>query len=220
MPIDPGMLLTALALGLAYAAVPGAVNTEALRRGLAGGFRPAALVETGAIVGDTAWAVVGLGGAAALARFDAVTLALGLVGGGFLLALARSAFLAALRGGQPGDAAPPRDGSSLAVGLMFGLANPAGIAFWAGIGGGVVAVSGPGSLGRAVAFLAAFALGNAVWAVGLAAAVGWGRHRVDRRLFRWVDAACGVALGWFGVRLPLGALRRLAPLLGLARGAV
>ena len=99
MPIDPGMLLTALALGLAYAAVPGAVNTEALRRGLAGGFRPAALVETGAIVGDTAWAVVGLGGAAALARFDAVTLALGLVGGGFLLALARSAFLAALRGG-------------------------------------------------------------------------------------------------------------------------
>lgn len=31
-------------LGLAYCAVPGAVNTDALRRGLAGGFRPSWLI--------------------------------------------------------------------------------------------------------------------------------------------------------------------------------
>ncbi len=46
------LLVTGLTLGLDYSAVPGAVNTEALRQGLASGFRPAWLIQTGALMGD------------------------------------------------------------------------------------------------------------------------------------------------------------------------
>jgi chemosensory pili system protein ChpE len=119
---------TGVGLGIAYAAVPGAVNAEAMRRGLAGGFRPAALIQLGSLVGDTVWAVLGLTGAAVLAASDALAVALGLLGAGFLFALARAALAEAISG-RPPMAASARTGGSLAVGPVFGLANPAGLAF-------------------------------------------------------------------------------------------
>ncbi len=205
---EVGFVMSAVVLGIAYAAVPGAVNTEALRRGVAGGFRPAALVQMGSLVGDAGWAAIGLTGAAVLLRFDAVALALGLAGAGFLLALARSAFREALSDDRA--AAPERAGGSFAVGLVFGLANPAGIAFWAGVGGGALATGGAPSATRAAAFLLAFLVGAAAWGLTMAAAVGWGRRYVGGRVFRWVNALCGATLAWFGVRLLVDTLRRLA----------
>ena len=89
------LLVTGLTLGLAYSAVPGAVNTEALRRGVAGGFRPAALVQTGALVGDLFWAVIGITGAIVLIQHDAIATLLGLIGAGLLFTLARSALRSA-----------------------------------------------------------------------------------------------------------------------------
>ncbi len=49
---------TAFALGIAFRAPPGPVNAEAGRRGLHRGFRGAFLTEVGALVGDTAWAIL------------------------------------------------------------------------------------------------------------------------------------------------------------------
>src|SRR3954469_20368500 len=140
------LLVTGLTLGLAYSAVPGAVNTEALRRGLAGGFRPARLIQTGALMGDFLWAVVGLTGAAVLIQRDAISTLLGLVGAGFLFALARSAFRGALAGSTEAQSAGERQKSGLVIGITFSLANPAGLAFWTGLGGGVMASEGdPGN---------------------------------------------------------------------------
>jgi threonine/homoserine/homoserine lactone efflux protein len=90
-----------VSVGLADAVVPGAVNTEAMRRGFGGGFRPAFLVQLGSLVGDVAWAALGLTGAAVLASSDALAVALGLIGSAFLFALARTAFVDAVKGGQP-----------------------------------------------------------------------------------------------------------------------
>jgi hypothetical protein len=61
MPIS--LIATAIGLGMAYAAAPGAVNTEALRRGVRWEARSALLVETGALrrrgwmnrAGSTTW---------------------------------------------------------------------------------------------------------------------------------------------------------------------
>src|SRR5689334_6944377 len=135
MPSDVMILMTGVALGFAYCAVPGAVNTECVRRGLAGGMRPALLIQVGAMSGDLFWAALGLTGAAIVQGFDAVTVLLGLIGAGFLFALARNSFLAALRPqGEGADSAAKR-GRPLMVGIAFSLANPAGLAFWSGIGG-------------------------------------------------------------------------------------
>ena len=200
---------TAVGLGAAYAAVPGAVNTEAMRRGFTGGFRPAVLVQLGSLLGDAVWAVLGLTGAAVLAAHDAVAGVLGLVGAGFLFALARAALVDAITGGRTA-AEPARRGSHFAVGLVFGLANPAGLAFWTGIGGGVVATSeGRPAPARIALFLAAFLVGAALWGGGMAALVGWGRRFAGARLFRWINAVCGAALAYFGVRVLWSAVQRL-----------
>lgn len=207
-------LATAVGLGAAYAAVPGAVNTEAVRRGLTGGFRPAFLIQLGSLVGDAAWAAVGLTGAVALASSDAATIALGLVGAAFLFALARTAFAEAIVN-QPRPSAIGVRGRHFRVGLVFGLANPAGIAFWAGIGGGFVATAEGGGAPQHIAlFLAAFLIGATLWGVGMAALIGWSRRFAGARVFRWVNALCGAALAYFGVRVLWSATQRLTRWLG------
>src|SRR5699024_1652712 len=132
-------LLTALALGVAYAAIPGAVNTEALRRGVSSGFASAALIQIGALLGDALWAAVALSGTIVLLQFDLVGFALGVVGTGFLFHLARTALTSAIRG-APEAGESPHAGGSLVTGVVFSLANPAGLAFWSGIGGGILSV--------------------------------------------------------------------------------
>ena len=50
--IPISLIVTAIGLGVAYAAAPGAVNTEALRRGVTRGARPVLLVDSGSLIGD------------------------------------------------------------------------------------------------------------------------------------------------------------------------
>jgi hypothetical protein len=52
-----------------------------------------------------------------------------------------------------------------------------------------------------VIFLAGFISGAAVWCVGAAAAIGWGRRFIGPSLVRWIGAFSGLALGYFGLRL-------------------
>ena len=210
-----------IGLGVAYAAVPGAVNTEAMRRGLAGGFRPAFLIQLGSLVGDVVWALLGLTGAVVLATYDAVAVGLGLVGAGFLFALARAALADALAGRHPAESSARR-GGSFRVGLVFGLANPAGLAFWAGIGSGVVVGAEESAApARLALFLAAFAVGVVIWGGGTAALVAWGRRFAGARLFRWINALCGAVLAWFGLRVLWSTVRRLGRWLPMvARGWV
>lgn len=208
MTIVEPFVASAVGLGIAYAAVPGVVNTEAMRRGFARGFRPALLVQVGALTGDAAWAAIALTGTAVLLRHEAVALVLGLAGAAFLFRLARTALIEAVAAAAPRGAAAGR-GGDLTTGVIFSLANPAGLAFWAGLGGGVVATSGDGlAVERAALFLLAFLAGALLWGCGMAALVGWGRRFAGPRIFRVINAVCGLALIWFGLRLLWTTLRR------------
>lgn len=86
--IPISLIATAIGLGLAYAAAPGAVNTEALRRGVTRGARPVLLIESGSLIGDSLWAILALTGVTLLTRYLAVQIVLGITGGFFLLRLA------------------------------------------------------------------------------------------------------------------------------------
>jgi threonine/homoserine/homoserine lactone efflux protein len=206
-------LVAFVVLGVAYAALPGVVNTEAIRRGMHGGFKAALLVQVGALIGDATWAVVALAGASVLLRYDAFGLALGILGAGFLFHLARKAILSAWHG-KPQASVPARGGQSLTTGVVFSLANPAGLAFWTGMGGGILGTSGESpSFQRAAIFLIAFTVGALAWGAGMAALMGWGRRFATPRVFRAIEGLCGVALGYFGVRLVWSTLQRYGRLL-------
>src|SRR3954471_8201816 len=129
--MNVGFLISTVVLGIAYAAAPGVVNTECVRRGMATGFRPAFTVQVGAMLGDGLWAILALSGAAALASHASFTIALSLIGGGFLCKLGFSAIREAVSGATVGGTS--NSGGNLRTGLVFGLANPAGLAFWAGV---------------------------------------------------------------------------------------
>ncbi|HEY8323908.1 MAG TPA: LysE family transporter, partial [Ktedonobacterales bacterium] len=167
------LALTGVTLGLAYSAAPGVVNTEATRRGSARGFGAAFAVEAGALIGDMTWAILALVGVSLTARFWPVQVTLGLVGGLFLLRMAWLAAHDALFRRRPQSGAASGR-SDFTTGVVFGLANPVGLAFWSGLGGGVVA-SGAPPLG-VLLFLLAFFLGALLWSASFGALVGWGRR--------------------------------------------
>ncbi len=194
------LFLSALGIGLAYCATPGAVNTEAIRRGLARGFWPALLVELGSLIGDTLWAAIALTGTAVLVQHRSIQLIVGIAGACLLLRLSASALKDAWRGAMPA-AAEARSGGDFAVGAFFSLTNPTAVPFWVGVGGGVIATAtGHPQAGTIPAFFGGFVAGAVLWCVAVAAVVAWGRRFVDRRFFRWVNGLSGTLLGYFGLR--------------------
>ncbi len=193
------LIFTAIGLGITYAAAPGAVNTEAIRRGVAHGARATFLVETGSLIGDSVWALLALAGVTALAHQLAIQIILGIAGGCFLLRMAwlalheafvRRAASSTLASSQRGD---------FMTGVVFGLANPVGLAFWSGMGSSVIAAGTTGM--QFVIFFAGFFLGAVLWCVGIAAGMYWGRRWIRPALFRWINVICGLALGYFGIRV-------------------
>ncbi len=223
MAMEYALILAAAGLGLAYSAAPGAVNTEALRRGLERGFRPALLVQVGELLGDLFWAVLSLVGIGLFLQDRSIQTILGVAGACFLLRLAWSALQQAWRGGVPG-AHGSVDRGDFATGLVFSLANPFGLAFWSGVGGGMAVTGGaePG-LRDGLIFLVGFLGGAAAWCLIAAAAIGWGRQYIGESLMRWIGAFSGLALGYFGLRLlwetVLAILERPAARMGAVRRA-
>jgi chemosensory pili system protein ChpE len=192
-------LATAIGLGIAYAAAPGAVNTEAIRRGALQGARSTFLVETGSLIGDSVWAVLALTGVTLLARHLTFQIILGIGGGFFLLRMAWLALHEAFTR-RAASAAPARASRGhFATGVVFGLANPVGLAFWSGLGSSVAASGATG--GQFALFFAGFFLGAVLWGLSITAAIRWGRRWIRPAFFRWINILCGLALGFFGLRV-------------------
>jgi threonine/homoserine/homoserine lactone efflux protein len=201
------LFLTAFIVGFAYAAAPGPVTTESIRRAARQGFGAGFLVQAGSLLGDAFWAIIGLTGAAILLQHEWVGIALGLMGAVLLLWLAREVMMAAI---FPHDTSGGtiRNGDPIRIGIAFGFANPAGIAFWSGLGASMFGTSTPSAM-SVVALVASFMLGATTWGVTLCYIVAWGSARAGQRLLRMVDSVSAVVLGWFGVRLLVDNLQRL-----------
>jgi threonine/homoserine/homoserine lactone efflux protein len=194
-----GLALTALALGLAYAAAPGAVNTEALRRGVTHGARSAFLVEAGSLIGDSLWAVLGVTGVALFAHALAIQITLGIAGGCFLLRMGWLALHEAFVRRDINITTTATTRGNFSTGAVFGLANPVGLAFWSGLGSSVAAT---GTRGFAfVLFFCGFFVGAVLWCFSIALVIHLGRRWIGPQAFRWVNIFCGGILSYFGLRI-------------------
>jgi chemosensory pili system protein ChpE len=203
------LFATMIGLGFAFSATPGAVNAESLRRGVARGFWPAFLVQLGALIGDTVWAAMALTGTAFVVRSPSLAVLLGVAGGCSLLRLAWRALRESWVGGMPEVRAGGIGGDFL-TGAFFSLANPFALAFWLGIGGGMVAtVTSGNAIANSFVFVIGFVCGALVWCAGASAVIAWGRRLIRPTLIRWLNGICGALLGYFGVRLLWQTLRSL-----------
>lgn len=193
--------LSSLALGIAFAAPPGVITAETVRRGLARGFRPAFLVQLGSLIGDATWAAVALTGGAFLIQNEPARLLLSLAGTLMLLYLAGNAFREVKAGAVPGEGRTTVQGD-FAAGALLSLSNPFAVAFWLGVGTSAVfaGVGAPRPIHFAL-FFVAFMSGALLWSLILAGLVAWGYRFVNAAFFRWVNLLCGLALGYFGLVL-------------------
>lgn len=192
-------IFTAIGLGIAYAAAPGAVNTEAIRRGAIHGARSTLMVEIGSLIGDSLWAILALTGVTFLAHVLAAQLILGIAGGCFLLRLAWIALYEAFAKRNTSSTTASMNRGNFATGVVFGLANPVGLAFWSGVGSSVVASGITGF--QFVLFFIGFFVGAVLWSIGISAGMRWGRRWIRPAMFRWLNILCGLALGYFGIRI-------------------
>lgn len=196
------LFFSAILLGLGFAAPPGPVTVEAVRRGLIGGFMRSFMVGLGSLFGDSVWAVVALGGVAFVIKSETARVALGLVGALWLAWLAFGAVRAARAGHLPPLRNGGMRGGDLAVGAIAALANPYVAAFWLAVGGGVtVALLESGErLGLAV-FFAGFLVGCVVWCAFLSFVVAIAHQRMTQRFLRSVNLFAGLILGSFALLL-------------------
>lgn len=198
------LVATGVAVGFIFAAPPGAVNTEALRRGLRGGFRAALGVELGAVIGDALYLAVALVGAAAILEAAWARFILGFGGAIGLFYLGLRALKHYRR---PPDLDAPYSGTgrgAFATGFLISLANPFALAFWLTVGSGLGAALHH-QIGNVAshmaAFFTSFVVGCLIWAFSFSALVAGGRRFITPGLFRWVNLGIGVVLVGFSLWL-------------------
>lgn len=192
--------LSSFLLGIAFSAPPGVITSEAIRRGLTGGFWPAFLVELGSLAGDAAWAVLALTGGAILVQNKVVQVSLGLGGAIFIIYLAVLAFREAFKGKMPIPTGSAGRGAFL-HGMLLSLGNPFATVFWLTVGSTAITNLNehPGAI-HYILFFLSFMLGAFIWSFILAGAVSHGRRLLNPLFFRWVNILCGIFLTWFAIR--------------------
>ncbi|WDL98859.1 LysE family transporter [Alicyclobacillus sp. ALC3] len=196
------LIITACVLGFVYSAAPGAVNTEALRRGLQRGFVPAFLVQLGALLGDLAWAIIGLTGVALVFHFLPVQIILGIAGVAFLLRMAWLSFLDARKPIDLNLDSSKKEQRDFTTGIIFSLANPFGIAFWGGIGGGFAThIAGMPLLDKLLLLFLGFSVGAFVWCIGISALVAWSRKFIGEKLLRGIFTVSSLAMAYFALEM-------------------
>ena len=166
------ILFAACLLGLVFNATPGAVFAETVRRGATGGFKAALAVQIGSLVGDAAWAVLGLMGVGLLLQVDALKWPVGLVGAAYLIWLSWDSWNAASIAFSVNENQDEKARSGLKSGVILSLTNPQNLAYWAALGSalGALGIADPGMQDYAT-FFSGFMIASVTWAVFCAAAI-------------------------------------------------
>lgn len=204
------LFISSFILAIAFCAPPGVITAETVRRGAARGFIPALFVQFGSLVGDTTWAIIALTGLAFIVQNNVAKIILSLIGILLMLKLAWDAIKDARLGKVLDTSVPESHRGDFTNGAFLSLGNPMNIVFWTGLGTTVFAsISGSPQPADFAVFFAGFLGGAILWCFIMAMLVAWGRKFVTPTFFRWVNFACGIALGFFALQLSLNLLQNL-----------
>jgi len=206
------LFISSFFLAIAFCAPPGVITAETVRRGAARGFIPALFVQFGSLVGDTTWAIIALTGLAFIVQNNTAKIMLSVVGILLMLKLAWDAIKDARHGKELNTASSNSHAhrGDFTNGAFLSLGNPMNIVFWTGLGTTVFAsITGKPQPVDFAIFFAGFLGGAILWCFIMAALVAWGRKFVTPTFFRWVNFACGIALGFFALQLSVNLLQNL-----------
>ncbi len=183
-------------MGILFAAPPGIVTAETLRRGVTRGFPAALSVQLGSLIGDATYCVLALAGVAAVVQNPLTQRALGIVSVAFLFYLAVSGIVSELRARHeaPSQAPAPRR-SSFVTGMLLSLTNPWAIGFWLSLGGTLASYGALESGNSMALFFTSFFGACLVYAFFMAFLIGFTRRAIPPRLGKLISIACSAAIG-------------------------
>lgn len=200
------MLATAIAgivIAITFAAPPGPVAMETVRRGMRGGFASALRVQLGSIVGDMAWCTVALLGLAPMAQLPVIRGVLALAGVSLLIYFGVMGTAESLK--KPAAVAleaSAQANGAFRSGVAISMANPMAVGYWLSVGGALIATGVAGqSPAQTGLFVAGFLAGTFAWAFIMAGAVRWSKSLMTPHVFRVINFVCGLALLFFGATL-------------------
>ena len=195
------LFFSAFGLGIALFATPGAITAQLLRGLGQRGFFWALFLQLGALIGLLLWAAIAFVGAAILVQNMLARVILGAMGVLLLLLLMWQALKDAYRG-KRGEAKAAKVRGNFALGAALTLANPFPVVFWLSVLPTLLA-TGQASLRPAdlAVFFAGFLVSALLWAVFMSSLIAWGRRFVTPVFFRLVNLVCGLALGFFALKL-------------------
>jgi chemosensory pili system protein ChpE len=203
------LFFSAFTMSIAFAAQPGVITFEAIRRGVTRGWRSALHLEFGSLVGDATWALVALIGVAFLFQNRTVALAFSVFGCYLLLRLAWGAWKSS-QNEVHHDHTPTSDSGDFLAGAALSLSNPNNLTFWLGMSGTVISLGflnpQPSHL---LVFFVGFMLAQVCWCFFFAGLVSVGRKYLNQRLFRLVNMACAGFLAYIGFNLVVGTIQLL-----------
>jgi putative LysE/RhtB family amino acid efflux pump len=202
-------LLTGLGLGFLVGAQVGPIWLLCARSALRHGAPSGLAIGLGAAVVDTAYASLGVAGAARLLDLTGLRLGLGLLGAAVLLLLGArtlwSAFRVRMGGEVEAEVASPL--RALRTSLAATASNPMTIASWAAI---FAAASAAGAARSAVddaTLVAGVGAGSMAWFTLLSLGMALLRRRVGERGLGLADGLAGLGLLGFGGLLGWEALQ-------------
>lgn len=197
------LFISAFLLGIVFAAPPGAVTAEAIRRGITKGFWAALLVELGSLIGDATWAIIALTGAAFLVQSEIIKIALATLGILLLFRLSFSALKDAWVRTELHNKRTSHRGA-FGTGAFLSLTNPYAIAFWLGVGSVMVSfgVKTPKAVDFAT-FFTGFMLAAFFYCFIAALVITYGRRFITITLYRIINAICGTFLAYLAIKLLL-----------------
>jgi len=204
------LLGLAFLLGFLFNATPGAVFAETIRYGLSGGFRAALSVQFGSLVGDAAWAILGLAGIGLLLQAETLRVPVGIAGASYLAWLAWDSWRASRSGAE---VMPQRQRTSaMRSGVVLSLSNPQNVAYWAALGSafGALGISNPSSIDYTIFFFG-FMASSVVWCfvcAGLISRLFAGRDGLWRV---WTYRICALAFAYLAIGTARDVVTMLAP---------
>jgi chemosensory pili system protein ChpE len=198
--------ITGFLIALAFAAPPGPVLMETIRRGMRAGFTPALLVQFGSIGGDSIWCLAALIGLAPLLQAEWLRIPWTILGVGILAAFG----IRAIWDGFHESAARPaatrfEHAGAFQSGLIISLGNPMALGYWFAVAGAMITnpILQTPSIGLYGSFAAGFVLAMIIWAIFMALLAGWGRRIPGIWFFRGIHLACGIFLLCFSGQMVL-----------------
>ncbi len=189
-------LAAGFGLGFLVAAQVGPIWLLCARSVLRGTFVVGVAIGAGAAAIDALSAALGALGGSALLQIDPVRIGLGLVGAGVLAVLGLrtlwSAFRVRLGGETAAEVASPRRAFLTSLGAT--ASNPLTIASWAAVFSAASTADLLGTTPRAAALVLGVGMGTLTWFTALSGALALGRRRAGPRVLTAVDGVSGSAL--------------------------